>query len=119
MSLTRHKLAEVIDAFADYVESNEAQKVAEERTQKRAHVDKIAESYEMSTGQVMPPELREKLAASLDPEVLEYITKAAKHTGDSPESLGAPSSFGEPVVPKTVKEAAAFAEDQFLSWIVS
>ncbi len=119
MSLTRHKIAEVFDAVAAYIEGIEATKIAEERSIKRAHIDKLAESYEMSTGQVMPEPLREKLAASLDHEVLEHLTKAAKHSGESPESLGAPSTYGQTPVPTTVKEAAAFAEDQFVNWILS
>lgn len=119
MSLTRHKIAEVFEAVADYIEGIEGQKVAEERTLKRAHIDKLAESYELATGQTMPEAAREKLARSLDHEVLEQLTKAAKHSGESPESLGAPSTYGQAPVPTTVKEAAALAGDQFVNWIIS
>ncbi len=118
MSLTRKKLAEVFDALADYVEEIELQKHAAVQSERNSRIDKIAASYEHSTGEAFPETMRKKLAA-LDADALDHLMRTSKHADESPESMGGPAEISAGSQPTTVKEAAAQAEDQFLAWIVS
>ena len=118
MSITRQKLAEVIDALADYVEDVELKKFAAEKSERTVRVDKIAQRYEQTTGESLPEPLRMKLS-QVDPEILDHWMRTAQHTGEEPDSLGQPGEVHDKAQPRTVKEAASQAEDSFLSWIVS
>lgn len=118
MSISYKEVANVLDAVADYVDDIEFAKSAAEKAAKDERINKFASKYETSTGETLPAPLKDKLA-SLDPETLDHLLKVAKNSEDSPEALGEPSDHGSAVVPRTVKEAAAQAEDNFLSWIVS
>jgi hypothetical protein len=118
MSLDYKEVANVLDAVADYIDDIEFAKSAAEKAAKEERIGKFASKYETSTGEALPASLKEKLA-SLDPEALDHLLKVAKNTEDSPESLGEPSDHGMAVLPRTTKEAAAQADDNFLNWIVS
>lgn len=118
MSIPRQKLAEVIDALADYIEDIELKKFAAEKSERTVRVDKIAQRYEQTTGESLPEALRTKLS-QVDPEVLDHWVRTAQHAGEEPDSLGQPGEAHDSAPPRTVKEAASQAEDSFLSWIVS
>ena len=117
VTLSRKKLAEVFDALADYVEENELQKYAAAQSERTARIDRLATSYEQTTGESFPVVVRQKLA-KLDADTLDQLVRVSK-TAESPESLGRPADRSAGLNPKTVKEAAQQAEDDFTAWIVS
>ncbi len=118
MTLTRAKMAEVFDAVADYVEEIEGQKLAAERAARLSRIDTMAERYAHATGESFPDSMRNKLA-NLDPAALDEIIKMTKTAGESPDSLGSPAELSDRSAPRTVKEAADQAEENFLAWIAS
>ena len=67
----------------------------------------------------MPDSIRRKLAES-DQDVVGLVRSMIEKQASTVESLGGPSSRGDEVEPKTVKqEAADAAEDKFLNWVMS
>ena len=116
MSLTYKKVAKVLEAVADYVDDIEATKQAEETAAKTKVVDKLAERYEVSTGESLSTSLRNKLA-NLDQDVLDHLIKVAHNNSGVPESLGQPTETTDSQ-PQTIKEAAVKAEDEFVNWIL-
>lgn len=117
-NLNRAKLADLLDAFADYVDDVEQKKTAAEQSERGSRVDKLAASYESSTGETMPDELKTKLA-SLDASSLDHLLKVAKNNSESPDALGKPADVEDNPAPKTVKEAAADADKNFLNWLTN
>ena len=118
MSIPRTKLADVLDAVADYIDEREHQKLAEIQAAKGERIEKFARQYEESTGEALPDDKKKKLA-SLDQETLDHILKVAKNTTESPDALGGPAELSDSPLPTTVKEAAAQADARFLNWINS
>lgn len=113
-----HDVANVLDAVAQYVDEIETQKLASINEAKTTRVNKLAESYENSTGEKLETTLQQKLA-QLDPEVLDHLLKVANNNSNgNPESLGGPAEVIASGPPRTIKEAADHAEDRFLSWII-
>jgi hypothetical protein len=116
--VSRTKLAGVLEAVADYIDENESQKLASEKVAREERIQKLAKSYETSTGETLAPAFKEKLA-NLDPETLDHLLKVAKNNDESPVSLGGPADTSDTPAPRTVKEAAAQAENRFLDWLIS
>jgi hypothetical protein len=112
------KVADILDSVAEYVDGIEHEKLAVEKSARDARISTFASRYEVSTGENLPDSLRNKLA-NLDQESLDHLLKVANNTGDSPESLGGPAEISDNPIPRTVKEAAARAEDKFLDWIIN
>jgi len=112
------KVADILDSVAQYIDDIEYTKSAQETSARNERISKFASRYETSTGESLPNNLRDKLA-NLDQEALDQLLKVANNTGDSPESLGGPAEISDNPNPRTVKEAAAHAEDKFLSWIIN
>jgi hypothetical protein len=112
-------IADALEAAATYVDGVEHTKVAAESAARETRIAKFAASFEARTGEPISDKVREKLA-TLDVDTLDQMLKVAHNSGDSPESLGAPADITDDApAPKTVKEAAARADDAFLSWVVS
>lgn len=111
-------VANVLDAVANYVDGIEHEKTAAVSAARQERINKLASNYETATGEAIPTETRDKLA-SVELDVLDQLLKVANNTGDSPDSLGGPAEITDTPQPKTVKEAAAQADDNFLNWIVS
>lgn len=111
------KLAAVFDAFADYVDENEAKKVAAFENTRKARIDKIAAMHLASHGEEMNDVIRQKLAKT-DDATLDYIEESLSKTAGAVEPLGGGATTDEPL-PKTVKEAADAADQRFVDWIVS
>lgn len=112
------KVAEVLDTVAEYIDGIEHTKTAKEQSARDERVEKFATQYSASTGESLPDNLRNKMAG-LDQEALDHILKVANNTGDSPESMGGPAETQDSPNPRTVKEAAAVADDKFLDWIIN
>ncbi len=117
-TLSRAKLAEVLESVAEYIDETEQQKTAAENTVRNERIEKLAERYSSSTGEDIPAEIRAKLAA-LDTSTLDHLLKVAKNNNESPEALGQPADNEDTPAPRTVKEAAEHAENRFLNWINS
>lgn len=116
--LSSAKLADVLDAVADYVEEIELKKTATVRAERNTRVAKLAERYEASTGESIPAELRNKLAG-LDTNALDHLLKVAKNNNESPVALGRSAEVDSDPAPRTVKEAADQSERRFLDWIIN
>lgn len=118
--LSRAQLADVFDALANYVDGIEYKKEAEATAARTERVSKIAERYEISTGEALPEEIRNKLAAC-DADALDYVLKVSNHSDESPDPMGRSSEIHADTdpAPRTTKEAAEQSEKRFLDWIVS
>lgn len=116
--ITREKIANVIDAFADYLEETEGKQLAAERAERAGRIDKLASFFERKTGQSLPAEKREALS-QLDHDTLDHLMKIAAVPEEGPDVLGQPSDYGSPRPATTVKEAAKQAEDNFVNWVLS
>ena len=112
------KVADILDSVAQYVDDIEHTKSAAEKSARDERITTFASHYETSTGEHLPDSLRDKLA-NLDQEALDHLLKVANNTGDSPESLGGPAEISDHTSPRTVKEAADNADEQFLNWIIN
>lgn len=116
MSITYSKVAEVLEAVANYVDEIEATKLATETAEKNKRLDKLAEKYESATGEAIPEITRNKFA-NLDLDALDHLIKVAQNNSGTPEALGRPTDVSDSV-PRTIKEAATQANDNFLDWIL-
>jgi hypothetical protein len=117
-NVSYEKVADILESVATYVDGIEHTKSAAEKSARDTRISKFATQYTSSTGESLPPSLRDKLA-NLDQESLDQLLKVANNTGDSPESLGGPAEISDNHPPRTVKEAAVKADEQFLSWIIN
>jgi hypothetical protein len=114
---TYKQIADVLDSVAEYIDQLEYTKSAAEQQARDERIAKLAAQYELATGEAVPAPVKEKLAA-LDHATLDHILKVAKNNSDSPESLGGPANIEDERPVRTVKEAAAAAEDRFLDWLI-
>jgi len=113
-----NKLAAVFDAMANYVEVVEREKSAHVENTRKARIDKIAAAHVSAHGEELSDEARQKLAR-VDENALDYIDELLTKQGGVIEPMGAGVTPDADDQPKTVKQAADAASDQFLSWIVS
>ena len=116
--MDNEKVAELLDLVAVYVDENEHQKEAAERSARDTRISRLAESYEATTGESLPTQLTDKLA-TLDQDALDHLLKIANNKSESPTSLGGPAQINDHPEPRNVKEAATRAEDNFLNWIIN
>jgi len=112
------KLSSLLSTVADYVDQVEHDKMSAEKIARDQRITRLSDTYERATGEALPSTMSAKLA-SMDIDALDYILKVARTNADeAPASLGGPVDLG-PRTPTTTKEAASYAEDNFLSWIIS
>jgi hypothetical protein len=116
--LSSAKLADLLDAVADYVDDVELKKTASVRAERDDRISKFAERYEASTGESIPDELRNKLAG-LDTNALDHLLKVAKNNNESPVALGRSADLNDDPAPRNIKEAADQSEKRFLDWLVN
>jgi len=117
-NLNRAKIADLLDAFAEYVDEVEQTKLAAQQSECNTRIDALAERYSSSTGEEMPSALKTKLA-HLDPDSLDQLLKVAKNNNESPDALGRPADVDDNPAPRTVKEAADQADQSFLNWLIN
>ena len=89
MSNTNQKIAELLDAVADYVEYHEGAQYRTKQAESAEKIQKIASAYLDVHGEELPEDVRNKLA-SADDALLDLFMKQAALTGGSPDLLGAP-----------------------------
>lgn len=109
-TVSHEKIAEVLEAVAEYVDSIEAEKNSKLASARQDSIAKLASKYEETTGSGLPEAIRNKLA-SLDVSVIEELSKVAQPKGQ-PRTLGRASEEVE----KTASSNSA--EDRFLAWII-
>jgi hypothetical protein len=112
------KVAAVLEAAADHLDALEREKVSSARAVRTAQIDVVAAKYAEATGEEIPDNVRKKLAESPQ-DVIAFLQGMAEKQAGAVESLGGPSSRNDDPAPKTVKEAAAAADDRFLNWVMS
>lgn len=118
MSLDTEKLADLLVGVADYVDAIESDRSAKTASERDARINKIASRYEGATGESLPESVRSKLAG-VEVDALEHLLKIANNNDGSPDALGNPADLSDDTPPRTKKEAADKAEDNFLNWILS
>jgi hypothetical protein len=113
------KVATVLEAVADQVESQVAVKTAAVKEARDANLRDLAERYNAATGE----ELDVAKLASFGEAELETVKQLVEKTAGatvSVESMGGP---GEPVAgrptPRNKKEAVAASNEKFANWIVN
>lgn len=112
MTMKNAFVADLLDCFADYVEVREGDYIRRKEAEVSEKIGKIAASYEESTGEAMPDEIRQKLAAA-DDVLLDLMVKKANTAGGSPDSLGGPAEMD------TQKVASEDPDEKFAAWIMS
>ena len=112
------KVAAVLDAAADHIDAIDAEKVSSARAERMTQIDEVASKYATAMGEEMPDAIRQKLAESPQ-DVVAFLRAMAEKQAGAVESLGGPSSRNDDPVPRTVKEAADAADQQFLNWVMS
>ena len=112
-----NKLANVIDAIANYVDEVESTKAAAATAARTARIDKIAALHAAAHGEDFPEDARKKLA-SADEAALDIVENLLVKQGGTVTPLGAPVDADTPLH-KTTKEAADDADARFVNWIVS
>lgn len=120
-------LAAVLEKTANFLDAQEAEKVAAAQTERRQLITDFAEKYATATGEELPENTIEKLASS-DVNLLSAFQKLAAHVdhrnADAPEDLGEPGDMpdGEPTYMTKKAELDAKAQaasDSFLGFIMS
>lgn len=117
-ALDTSKVAELLESVADYVDAIESERSAKTASERNARISKLASRYENATGETLPDTVRSKLAG-IEVDALEHLLKIANNSDGSPDSLGNPAELNDNTPPRTAKEAAAKADDNFLNWILS
>jgi hypothetical protein len=117
MELT--KIADVLDAMADYVEANESEKQAQVNAAKESLIVSIGEKYAAATGETISDDLLKKFSGA-DVPLLEAMEKVAETKKDTDQmTMGEPSEKRDfSAEPENKKEAAEIAGDRFLQWII-
>jgi len=116
MNLT--KLANVLDAMADYVEENERKQASAQTAARKARLDKLATAHLQAHGEEMSDAVRNKLS-STDESTLDVVEDLLSKQAGAVTPLGSGSDLDADPEPKTTKEAADVASQRFLEWINS
>ena len=112
-----HKVANVFDAVAAYVDAVESEKLAAAESARRARVDKVASAHASAHGEAIPEDIRRKLADT-DPSVLAYVEGVLQKQSGVVETLGAPADL-EANEPRSVKQASEDAWARFGNFLIS
>ncbi len=112
------KVADVIDKAAALLDVQESEKQTVVKTARDRTVKALAEKFAAATGDELPTEMLEKLAAS-DEDVLTTVSRLVEKTGGPVESLGGSSEKTAGAQPQTKAERTQAAYDRFGSFINS
>jgi len=111
------KVATVLDQTAAFIDGQEAEKQAAVKTARDNAVQAFAAKFAEATGDDLPEDVRQKLAAS-DEDVLTTVSRLVEKTG-TVETLGSSSDKTGSAAPMTKKERLAAANERFESFINS
>ena len=108
-----NQAAEVLEKTAAYLEGTESTRITQEQTARTKSAQELADKIAEVTGELVEPELVEKISA-MGPEVQGILGRLA--TGGTVDSLGGP----EESTKLASVEGGLPAEDaRFLSWVQS
>jgi hypothetical protein len=102
------KIASALDKVADLYDAQTAEKTASEKQTRAAKVKDLSEKYASATGEELPVDVAEKLAAG-DESVLKTVEKIVEKTSGAVESLGRSSERPDTSVKPTTKSDRAKA----------
>lgn len=118
MNVDLEKVANVLDALANYIDSIEREKLAGVTAEREKLITTIGEKYAAITGEDISDDMLQKLASS-DVTLLQMLEKISE-TKKEDISLGSPSDqHDRNSISETKKEAVEAADDQFMNWILS
>ncbi len=113
------KLATVLDSLANYVDAMEHEKTAGTRKERESTLATISEKYAEATGEDLPDGLADKLAES-DGDLLEVLEKLSDIKKEAGYDMGEPGGKRDfSSVPESKKEAAAIADERFVTFLTS
>ena len=112
-----HKVANVFEAMAMYVDAVESEKLAAAESARQARVDKVASAHVSAHGEAIPAEIRQKLA-STDPSVLAYVENLLNKQAETVEPLGNAVNPDDNNEPPNTKRASDDAYESFGNWIL-
>lgn len=111
------KVADVLEKTALFIDGQETEKQAAVKSVRDRAVKAFALKFAEATGDDLPEDVLQKLAAS-DEDVLSTVSKLVEKTG-SVESLGASSDKTGSAQPMTKKERAEAAYSNFGNYLNS
>lgn len=111
------KVADVIDQTAAFIDGQESAKQLVVKEARDSAVKAFAVKFAEATGDDLPDDVLQKLAAS-DEDVLTTVSRLVEKTG-AVEALGSSSDKTGSAVPQTKQERAAAAYERFGSFINS
>lgn len=113
------KIAQVLEAAAEHIDSIEAAKIAAVAEEKKSIINSLASKFAEATGEEMPEIVRNKLATS-DKDVVDLVKSMIEKQASNVDSLGKPSDHDvNDRTPTSIKEAASIADDRFVDWIIN
>lgn len=112
------KTAAALDHLAVFVDGQEAEKQAAIKTARDRSVADLATKFREATGDDLPEDVLNKLAASGE-DVLSTVSKLVEKTGSPVEALGSSSEKTGNAQPVTKKERADAAWNNFGNFINS
>lgn len=117
MAADPNKVANVLDLMAEYVDQVEREKQSAVDGERNVRLDKIAAAHLAAHGEELSDVARQKLAKT-DSGTLDIVQNLLNKQAGTMDALGAPAD-AETQIPRTTKEAATAADENFLNWIVS
>lgn len=118
MSVELIKVADVLDAAADYIDHVEREKTSTAQAERQSQIDKLASMYAEASGETMPDAIRHKLASS-DKDVVALLQSMVEKNAGRVEKLGGAADKDDEKPALTVKEAADAASQRFLDWMIA
>lgn len=112
------KVADVLDKTAAFVDGQEAEKQAAIKSARDRTVADLASKFQDATGDALPEDVLQKLAAS-DADVLSTVSRLVEKTGSPVEALGQSSEKTGGSVPLTKAERKEAAWNNFGNFINS
>jgi len=113
------KVAAALDEIADVLDEQEREKQAVVLRSRDEALQSVASKYAAATGEELPDDVKEKLAASGEDIIATVRTMVEKTSSAAVESLGRASEKSAHLVPRTRSEAKDAAWDRFGSFINS
>jgi len=119
-----NQVADLLEKVATHLDDEEAARKEAQRVERRKVANRLSEKIAASTGEALPDDLLEKLAAS-DQDIVDTVVKLAeRQAAQPPEEMGEPGDINDRATmsrTKTAqtKEAAENADAQFMNWVMS
>jgi len=110
-------VAEVLEKTAVYLDAVEHEKSKEISQNREKLSELLRDKYENITGDIIDDDVLDKIA-NADVSVLAAFERLTSKTA-ADDDLGSPADRTDSSAPKTVKEAAEVAGENFENWVMS